>query len=173
MASYYYLISSLPMLRADSAMPFSYDTFLSMCQTCVDASTYKLLENLSVNSTEGPLVEDWAKFYGVLASELSYQRNLKLGRPCDQPVEREEETIRAVSAALNAQNPLEAEIQLLELEFKKLDELTSLHFFDAYTLFGYALKLKLLQRLTIFDTPKGQTEFKRLFDGIQAQILSI
>lgn len=173
MASYYYLISSLPMLRADSAMPFSYDTFLSMCQTCVDAKTYKLLENLSVNSTEGPLVEDWARFYQVLAHELNYQRNLKLGRPCDQPIERDEETSRTVAAALNAKNPLEAELLLLKLEFAKLDELTSLHYFDAYTLFGYAMKLKLLQRLTVFDTPKGQAEFKRLFDGIQAQILSI
>ena len=161
------------MLRSDSAMPFSYQDFLGMCQTSVSKSVYEQLENLSVNSSEGPLVKEWSEFYGLLAKEMSYQRNLKLSRACDQPTERDDETIRTVTAAINAKNPLEAELMLLELEFSKLDGLVGLHNFDDYALFGYALKLQLMQRLTVFDELKGKDEFKRLFDGVQAQILSI
>ena len=173
MASYYYLISSLPMLRADSAMPFSYDAFLDMCRTSVNHKTMDLLENLTVNSDRGPLLDEWSEFYGLLAKEMAYQRNMRLGRKSDQPSECDAETSKTVAAALNAKNPLEAELMLLALEFSKLDDLTNLHYFDDYVLFGYALKLKLMQRLTVFDTDKGKAEFKRLFDGIQAQILSI
>lgn len=170
MASYYYLISSLPMLRADSAMPFSYDSFLGMCSASVPKDKFELLKNLTVASEKGPLVEEWAKFYGLLSKEMSYQRNTKLGRPAEAPTEHEEVITRTVQTALSSENPLVAEQMLLELEFKRLDELIGLHSFDDYMLFGYALKLKLLERLTAFDSARGRAEFQRLFDGIEAQI---
>ena len=40
MASYYYLISSLPTLSADGGMPFSYEEFLRLCQSNVSGETY-------------------------------------------------------------------------------------------------------------------------------------
>lgn len=170
MASYYYLISSLPMLRADSAMPFSYETFLGLCAANVSKEKYRLLENLRVSSTEGPLVEEWAKFYGVFSRELTYQRNVRLGKPCEAPVEHEEEITRTIQTALNTDNPLVAEQLLLDLQFRRLDSLIGLHSFDDQQLFGYALKLRLLERLTVFDSAKGRAEFQRLFDGIEEQI---
>lgn len=158
------------MLRADSAMPFSYDSFLSMCATTVSAEKFELLKNLSVSSKKGPLIEEWSRFYGLLSGEMSYQRNTRLGRPCETPTEHDEVIARTVQTALSSENPLVAEQMLLELEFRKLDELIGLHSFDDHMLFGYALKLKLLERLTVFDSKRGRAEFQRLFDGIQAQI---
>ena len=38
MASYYYLIASLPELRADGDMPITYDEFLTCCQSNVSES---------------------------------------------------------------------------------------------------------------------------------------
>ena len=58
MASYYYLIPSLPELRADGEMPLSYSEFLNCCQSNVSESTYELLKDLELSSTEGPLVEE-------------------------------------------------------------------------------------------------------------------
>ena len=55
MASYYYLISSLPDLRTDGDMPMTYDEFLDMCQSNVSESKYELLKNLTLSSEEGPL----------------------------------------------------------------------------------------------------------------------
>jgi hypothetical protein len=74
MASYYYLIASLPELKADGEMPITYSEFLSCCQSNVSESKYKLLEDLSLSSVEGPLVNKWAEFYGMLTKELNYQR---------------------------------------------------------------------------------------------------
>ena len=173
MASYYYLISSLPELRADGEMPISYSEFLTYCQSNVSESTYQLLKDLTLNSTEGPLVDKWANFYGMLMKELNYQRSTALGRSYSPPQEKDTVTSQVVAGALSAKNPLEAEKILLEYEFENLDAIMGLHVFDDYVLFGYAVKLKLLERLTSFDREKGRDEFKSLFDGIQRRVYSL
>ena len=173
MSSLYYLMASLPMLKADGEMPFSYNEFLRLCQGNVGETRYQMLRELTVASNEGPLVSDWAKFYGVLNAELTYQRNQRLGRSCQAPLERADGAIRTVTAAMNEKNPLEAEKMLLALQFEKLDELVNLHYFDECALVGYALKLKLLERKTVFRQDKGRAEFNRITDGLQKQIINM
>lgn len=173
MSSYYYLLSSLPMLKADGELPFSYDAFLRQCRGNVSEERCRMLEELTLASSEGPLVAQWAKFYGVLHEELTYQRKARLGKPCQAPAIREEAAIRTVTAAMNEKNPLEAENMLLTLQFEKLDELVNLHYFDECALVGYALKLKLLERKTVFRQDKGRAEFNRITDGLQKQIINM
>ena len=47
MASYYYLISSLPLLKTQGEPPLDYAAFLSMCRSAVSGSVYKTLEELT------------------------------------------------------------------------------------------------------------------------------
>ena len=173
MASYYYLTASLPELRADGDMPISYGEFLSLCQLNVSESTYEILENLSLDSAEGPLVKEWAEFYGMLKKELSYQRSVNLGKSYSSAYDKDGFISQVVSSALSAKNPLEAERLLLEYEFENLDSLVGLHMFDDYVLFGYAIKLKLLERLTSFEHERGKAEFDSLFEGIQQRVYSL
>ena len=173
MASYYYLIASLPELKADGEMPITYSEFLSCCQSNVSDSDYELLENLTLSSTEGPLVSEWAVFYGMLQKELGYQRSMNLGRSYSSAYDKDGFIAQVVASALSAKNPLEAEKVLLEYEFDNLDSLVGLHMFDEYVLFGYAIKLKLLERLSCFEQEKGKAEFKSLFDGIQQRVYSL
>ena len=173
MASYYYLIASLPELRADGDMPLTYDEFLSCCQSNVSEEKYELLKNLTLDSTEGPLVDEWARFYGMLMKELNYQRSMNLGKSYSSAYDKDGLIAQAASAALTAKNPLEAEKVLLEYEFENLDSLVGLHMFDDYVLFGYAIKLKLLERLNCFEQTKGKAEFQSLFDGIQQRVYSL
>ena len=173
MASYYYLISSLPELRADGEMPISSSEFLTYCQSNVSESTYQLLKDLTLNSTEGPLVDKWANFYGMLMKELNYQRSMNLGKSYSSTYDKDGFIAQVVNSALSAKNPLEAEKVLLEYEFDNLDSLVGLHMFDDYVLFGYAIKLKLLERLNSFEQTKGKAEFKSLFDGIQQRVYSL
>ena len=149
MASYYYLIASLPDLRADGDMPITYDEFLSCCQY------------------------EWAKFYGMLTKELNYQRSMNLGKSYSSAFDKDGQIAQVVAAALSAKNPLEAEKVLLEYEFEALDSLVGLHMFDDHVLFGYAIKLKLLERQNCFEDTKGKAEFKSLFDGIQQRVYSL
>lgn len=173
MASYYYLIASLPMLRANETPPLDYDAFLELCRGAVSEKVYRTLETLTERSCEGPLVDRWAAFYRMLSDELNYQRNLKLGRPCAVPNEREAAVTQTVTAAVNASDPLEGERLLLALEFARLDELVGLHNFDDCALYGYAMKLRLLERQRIFHHDEGRAAFDGLLEHIRRQILSI
>ena len=173
MASYYYLIASLPELRADGEMPITYDEFLTCCQSNVSESVYELLKDLTLSSTEGPLVSEWASFYGMLKKELGYQRSMNLGKSYSSAYDKDGFISQVVASALTAKNPLEAERILLEYEFENLDSLVGLHMFDDYVLFGYAIKLKLLERLSSFEHEKGKAEFESLFDGIQQRVYSL
>ena len=137
MASYYYLISSLPMLRTQGEPPMDYATFLSQCRSAVSEGTYKTLEELTVRSGKGPLLSEWGEFYQSLSRELTYQRSVKLGRVCPVPSDRDSGIVQAVTAAVNAENPLEGERLLLDLEFRRLDDMIGLHNFDEYALYGY------------------------------------
>ena len=60
MASYYYLISSLPMLRPDAEPALDYTAFLGLCRTAVSQPVYQRLETLTVRSEKGPLLAEWA-----------------------------------------------------------------------------------------------------------------
>ena len=88
MASYYYLISSLPMLRAQGEPPMDYPAFLSQCRSAVNGGVYKTLEELSVGSDKGPLLSEWASFYGMLPFPVG--RVLSVPFPgADLPAQRE------------------------------------------------------------------------------------
>ena len=173
MASYYYLIASLPELSADGDMPITYSEFLPCCQSNVSDSDYELLKDLTLSSTEGPLVKEWSEFYGMLSKELNYQRSMNLGKSYSSAYDKDGFISQVVGSALAAKNPLEAERILLEYEFENLDSLVGLHMFDDYVLFGYAIKLKLLERLNSFEQTKGKAEFQSLFDGIQQRVYSL
>ena len=173
MASYYYLISSLPDLRTDGDMPMTYEEFLDMCQSNVSESKYELLKNLTLSSEEGPLLKEWSAFYKNLMGELNYQRSVSLGRPYLTSYDKDSEIAQVAGAAMAAKNPLEAEKILLECEFDNLDSLVGLHTFDDRYLFGYAIKLKLLERQSCFVQSKGQKESKRLFDQVQQRVYSL
>ena len=67
MASYYYLISSLPMLKTQGTPPMDYAAFLAMCRTAVSGGVYQTLETLTVESDKGPLLSEWAVFYKALS----------------------------------------------------------------------------------------------------------
>ena len=173
MASYYYLISSLPMLSADGGMPFSYADFLKMCQSNVSEETYKLLEGLTLSSDKGPLLEEWGAFYRSLSRELSLQRSTKLGKPYTAVFDKEPASAAVVSAAVGAKDPLTAERILLDYEFDQLDMMVGLHSFDDDVLFGYALKLKLLERVCSFEKEKGKKEFNDILKDLEDQVTSL
>ena len=173
MASYYYLISSLPDLRTDGDMPFTYEEFLGMCQSNVSESKYEFLSNLTLSSDEGPLLKDWAVFYNNLMSELNYQRSMNLGRVYLKSYDKDSVLTQVIGTVLAAKNPLEAEKILLDYEFENLDSLVGLHTFDDVYLFGYAVKLKLLERQNCFVQEKGKKEFKRLFDQVQQRVYQL
>ena len=141
MASYYYLISSLPDLRTDGDMPFSYKEFLGMCQSNVSESKYEFLSNLTLSSDEGPLLKDWAVFYNNLMSELNAQRSANLGRAYLKSYDKDSVLLSGSRNRACSQKPAGSRKKiLLDYEFENLDSLVGLHTFDDVYLFGYAVE---------------------------------
>ena len=171
--AYYYLIASRTGLKADGDLPITDDEFMNCYESNVSESDYELLENLTLSSTEGPLVEEWARVYGMIQKEMNYQRSMNLGKSYPSVYEKDSGVSQVVASALAAKNPLEAERLLLDYEFDNLDLLVGSHVFDAHVLFGYAIKLKLLERLNSFEQTKGKAEFQSVFDGIQKRVYSL
>lgn len=173
MASYYYLIASLPMLRTNAEPPLDYAAFLALCKTAVSDKVYHRLEELTVDAHGDGLLGQWAAFYRVLRGELRYQRSLKLGRSCAAPYDRDAGVTAAVTAAVNAADPLKGEQILLALEFDRLDAMVGLHNFDDCALYGYAMKLRLLERQRVFRHDEGKRAFDGLLEQLRQQVLSI
>ena len=109
----------------------------------------------------------------ALCRELTYQRNVKLGRPCAVPSDRDAGIVQTVTAAVNAENPLEGERLLLDLEFRRLDGMIGLHNFDDHALYGYAMKLQLLERQRTFRYESGKRAFDGLMQNIRQQVSSL
>ncbi len=172
MTSYYYLISSLPSLSTGRPAPFDYDGFLKACRFAVSDRLFEKLESLTPESEGVHFMKEWHAFYGRLISRINYLRRVKLGKPAE-PVNVDVEIARLADKAMNAGDPLTAEKSLLDAQFALVDRLTNNHYFDEYVLFGYALKLLLLERANAFETEKGETEFRRMFGVIQSRILEI
>ena len=192
MAYYYYLISSLPTLKTDAPVPFTYDYFLQQCKSFVSSSVYENLEKLTLLSSRGPFLKQWGAFYNEMTYQLNRRRREKFGRT----IERTENMVPENSVSEKAfsenpssvqfsvqysvkicidnvmkeENPLVAENLMLNEQFLFIDSLTVNHFFDIYVLYAYAVKLKLLERKGLFTTERGSSEFKRLLDNIKEQV---
>ena len=171
--AYYFLISSLPMLKYDGEMPITYSRFLEMAREQVSNSHYKILQELTLSSSKGALIDKWSKFYKQLQSELAYERNLRMGKKVQPLQDRNDMITNVVTTAINLENALEAEELLLKLQFEKIDELIGVHVFDDYALNGYAIKLKLLERKGLFTKEKGKVEFSRIIASIEEDITSM
>jgi hypothetical protein len=78
----------------------------------------------------------------------------------------------AVRLALSNDNVLEAEMSLIILQWKHLDEMAEGHVFDIEGLLAYALKLGLITRKNLFVKEQGNSEFCRLFSNLQSEIKS-
>lgn len=174
MASYYYLVATLPMLRYDGQVPFDTPSFLALCKQQVSPSDYRHLSDaVHGSSSSHPFLKKWQKFSSMVKKELNDQRSKKLGLPGAKyrnDGEKEYRISEAVRQALSNENALEAEITLLALKWKYLDELASLHLFDIEGLLSYAIKLQLLERKSLFTKEEGNAEFKRLFSNLQSEI---
>lgn len=158
------------MLRAEGNTPVTYQRFLELCRTAVSKTRYSELESLTLRSDKGPLVREWAKFYQAFSSELTFIRNEKRGLQFKGAYFHDTALSGAISAAISGKNPLEAENALIKLQFEKLDELVGAHCFDDHALMGYALKLRLLERKSIFVEKQGKDEFERILLELEKQI---
>lgn len=150
------------------------DSFLQQCRTHLTKRDFDLVQKvLNGEECSHPFVKAYNLFDSMLKLELADMRSRKmeLGDSVyrnDGP--KEIRISEAVRQALGQDNVLEAEFMLMSLRWKFIDELAAMRTFTIEALLAYALKLKLLQRKSLFTREGGNAEFRRLFSNIQAEI---
>ncbi len=174
MASYYYYASTLPTLRLDGPMPYSVASFLDEAKNHVKGRNWTLLVAAATEKeSKSSILSAWQSHKRLLASELASQRSKRKGyRGTEYPHhdEAEQRICETVRQALSLDDPLKAELLLLELSWKRIDELVGLDAFSINALVAYVLKLGLLERKSHFDQVSGNSEFKRIFANLQIEI---
>ncbi len=174
MASYYYLVATLPLLRYEGSSPFDTVSFLEQCRSQVSDRDYQTIASaLSGRHSSHPFLKKWQQFASMVKRELNDQRSKKLGLSVPKyrnDGEKEFRISEAVRQALSNENALDAELSLLSLKWNYLDEAVALHYFDVEALLAYAVKLQLLERKGLFTKEEGNVEFKRLFSNLQSEI---
>ena len=76
------------------------------------------------------------------------------------------EYIKAASAAIEIENPMEAEKYLNSYRLEILETLRPMDSFSEDYIFYYGLKLKLLLRIRQFDANNGEKAYKNIYDSI-------
>lgn len=176
---YYYLISSLPMLRFGDRPPMDSATFLAGAREHLDAGRMARLEAVS-------LVPDAVDLGEGVAAEWraweTYVRNILVRHRAKSPEavhhwHRPEADVfpgirRQVEEAVEYDNPLQREHALDELRWRMLDGLRPTHEFDFEALVLYRLQLLLAEKWSGRDSVAGMDSLNRLVDKLEEEAVS-
>lgn len=181
MASNYYLIASLPMLRFDDAPPITSEQFLALCQQALSRKEFLTVQafvdgTISSSTSRHPYIVAWNTFVKQLQATLYDARMNKLERKVDSKkvdTAKNRQLEAIVKDAMQAANPLEAELILIRAYWQKATELIHLQIFTTEVVYTYAIQLSILERKSLFTPLEGDAEFKRLFSNLQSIIKSI
>ena len=97
------------------------------------------------------LLNEFSKFNFELKKKLEQLRLLRKGN--------KENTSSDKESIITPGNPLEQELQIMQLQWDKIEEISVGHFTDFNALIAYKLKLTILIRWWSFDAVKGFENF--------------
>lgn len=173
--NFYFLMSSLPMLRFGEKSPISHEQFIEACEGNCSEGILEELRRLSINITGEETfahclapANRWLSHEIALRNAIAAQRAVRLQRPMppEMPTSFSDDSLaKDVENAFAAPSPEERETKLDELRWNALDEMENGHDFDCDALVVYSLKLQLLERKQSRKVQAGITEYARLVDA--------
>lgn len=172
----YYLISQLPSLDAVSEnvpLPISEERFFELCGRFLGKKSQSAVEKLTLSPPKdaepsgSAFIDAWNESERNLRFALGKVRAERMKKPFDTgnrifPVEY----LRAASAVMEMENPMEAEKFLNRFRVEILESLRPMDGFCEDYIFYYGLKLKLLLRIRQFDTVRGEEAYKNIYNSI-------
>lgn len=172
MPSRYYFLASLPMLRFTDDAPLSWDSFLAQAKGNISEGDYALICGLPENKTgRNGFLKQWKKFNADLDGAINAKRRENLGRAEEAASESYSYEIEQLcKAAVNAKDPLEAELFLMRCRYEYLEEKIGFDVFSQTALLAYALQLQILLRKGLFTREAGNAEYKKLFGILQKEM---
>ena len=172
----YYLISQLPSLDglSESApLPITEERFLALCEQHLKRSAWDEMKRLTLSpprlceSTGDGLIDAWTENERSLRLALAKVRAEKMKKPFDtQNKHLSASHCKVASAAIEMENPMEAEAYLNRYRLELLEALRPMDGFSEEYIFYYGLKLKLLSRIRCFDTEAGVAAYRNIYNAI-------
>lgn len=177
MGSYYYLVAQLPALSYAQPAPMTSSRLRELCGDLMSAQDAALLDLCvldpgavaSGSAGSSPLIDGWLAWERILRQVLARQRGQKLGRDAAQLAEPPADALDAIAvakAALSMDSPLEAEFFLDRARWDAVEELQPSDYFDRDTVYGYMIKLLLLERKALFRVEEGFAEYKAIYASV-------
>lgn len=174
--SQYYLVSQLPSLDgiSDSVpLPITEERFFELCSRFLGKKSLDELNSLTLippknpQSINSPLLESWYTVERNLRLALGKFRAEKLNKSFEfGDTTLPTELLQTARAAVEFDNPLEAEKFLNNFRLKALETLRPMDTFSEDYLFYYAIKLKLILRIREFDKTRGQAAYRNIYDSV-------
>ena len=172
----YYLIAQLPTLDGlaeDAPLPITEEAFLELCRRFLRKKALLAVENLSFVPPKEPkktgfsLVDAHSEWERSLRLALGKARGDKMKKKFDLPEGGLKKELCAIAArAVEIENPMEAEMFLLQHRLAFLESVRPSDPFAEEFIFYYALKLKLLWRIRGFDAVQGEAAYRAIYHSI-------
>ncbi len=172
----YYLIAQLPSLDGigdNTPLPITEERFLELCSRFLEkkwrseVETIRLLPSVEPEKTNSSLLKAWYEGERNLRLALAKARAEKLGKSFESklpsiPIELS----KAVAAAVEIENPLEAEQLLFRYRLDFLETLRPSDAFSEEYLFYYGIKLKWMLRMRGFESESGKEAYQNIYNSI-------
>ena len=172
----YYLVSQLPSLDGlaeNASLPITQARFDELCGQLLNKKALAELAKITLNpprveeKTASAVVSQWLEAERTLRLALGKLRAEKMGKQFTCELQSFPALIsQAARTAAEIENPMDAEKFLNHFRVEMLDNLRPSDAFSLETVFWYALKLKLLDRVRRFDTERGQAAYKNIYQSI-------
>ena len=172
MSSRYYFLSSMSMLRFSDKAPISWESFLNQAKGNVSESEYEALCSIDDRTeSSNKFLSEWNELNRKLDEAVNVGRRKNLNREEKaSAVFVDYEISKTANAALNAKDPLEAEMVLMRCRYDWLEAQKGLDSFSEAALYAYALQLRILIRKDLFTVEAGNEQFSSMFDSIQKEL---
>ncbi len=172
----YYLISQLPSLDGiseNAPLPIAEERFTELCNRFLGKKAQDEMKKLTLSppknyeSSGSALIDAWNESERNLRFALGKVRAEKMKKPFNTenrilPVEY----IKAASAAIEMENPMEAEKYLNRYRLEILETLRPMDSFSEDYVFYYGLRLKLLLRIRRFDKEAGEMAYRNIYNSV-------
>lgn len=175
----YYLMSQLPSLDglSDAApLPITEDRFLDLCGRFLPKKMLTALKGINLVPPKNAMptgykfIDKWNSYERDLRLALGIVRAEKWGKTFESgngfiPTE----LIQIARLAAENENPLEAEVFLNSYRARFLEDLRPADPFCEDAVFYYALKLKIMARIKLFDSEKGAKAYRDIYNSIMSK----
>lgn len=180
MKEQYYLISQLPAFSMEQGgeLPVSWNSFLELCSRFLLAKDFDALSSLSLEpdfysgKTGYAALDKWNEYEKSLRYVLAGIRAGKLKKEFNMdasgifPGGISQEVINTAGTAAGFKNPLEAEIYLCEAGARFAESLAGFDIFSLDNVFAYGIRLRLAERIRLFNEEAGIESYKKIYDQI-------